>query len=77
MLGNGYEDELLIRKFGEINYNQTSVVVPFCLRIEILHLAHDSVFAGHLGIAATKKIFDKQIYMAWRHKRHFKLCQIV
>ena len=77
MSGYGYEDDILIRKFGEKINNQTNIVVPSCLRMEVLKLAHDSVFAGHLGVAATKKIFDEQIYMAWRHKRHFKLCKVM
>ena len=55
MSGYAYEDELLIRRFENKIDNQTSIIVPSCLRMEVLELAHDSVFAGHLGIAATKK----------------------
>ena len=55
MSGYAYEDELLIRRFENKIDNQTSIIVPSCLRMEVLKLAHDSVFAGHLGIAATKK----------------------
>ena len=54
MSGYGYEEGLIIRKFKGKD-NQTSIVVPSSLRMEVLKLAHDSVFAGHLGITATKK----------------------
>ena len=50
-----YEDGLLIRRFENKIDNQISIIVPSCLRMEVLKLAHDSIFAGHLGIAATKK----------------------
>ena len=55
MSGYAYEDGLLIRRFENKTDNQISIIVPSCLRMEVLKLAHDSVFAGHLGIAATKK----------------------
>ena len=55
MSGYAYEDGLLIRRFENKIDNQISIIVPSCLRMEVLKLAHDSVFAGHLGIAATKK----------------------
>ena len=45
--------------------------------MEVLKLAHDSVFAGHLGITATKKILNEQIHMARRHKRHCELRKIL
>ena len=54
MSGHGYEEGLIIRKFKGKD-NQSSIVVPSSLRMEVLKLAHDSVFAGHLGITATKK----------------------
>ena len=53
MSGYGYKG-LIIRKFKGKD-NQSSIVVPSSLRMEVLKLAHDSVFAGHLGITATKK----------------------
>ena len=53
MSGYGYEG-LIIRKFKGKD-NQSSIVVPSSLRLEVLKLAHGSVFAGHLGITATKK----------------------
>ena len=55
MSGYAYEDGLLITRFENKIENQISIIVPSCLRMEVLKLAHDSVFAGHLGIAATKK----------------------
>ena len=54
MSGYGYKEGLIIRKFKGKD-NQSSIVVPSSLRMEVLKLAHDSVFAGHLGITATKK----------------------
>ena len=54
MSGYGYKEGLIIRKFKDKD-NQSSIVVPSSLRMEVLKLAHDSVFAGHLGITATKK----------------------
>ena len=54
MSGYGYEEGLIIRKFKGKD-NQSSIVVHSSLRMEVLKLAHDSVFAGHLGITATKK----------------------
>ena len=50
-----YEDRLLIRRFENKIDNQISIIVPSCLRMEVLKLAHNSIFAGQLGIAATKK----------------------
>ena len=55
MSGYAYEDGLLIRRFENKIDNQISIIVPSYSRMEVLKLAHDSVFAGHLGIAATKK----------------------
>ena len=54
MSGYGYEEGLIIRKFKGKD-DQSSIVVPSSLRREVLKLAHASVFAGHLGITATKK----------------------
>ena len=54
MSGYRYEEGLKIRKFKGKD-DQSSIVVPSSLRMEVLKLAHDSVFAGHLGITATKK----------------------
>ena len=56
MSGYGYEEGLIIRKGKD---NQSSIVVPSSLRMEVLKLAHDSVFAGHLGITATKKYLSR------------------
>ena len=54
---NGYliEEDILKRKFKTNNTIKTSIVAPSCWRSRLLKLAHDSVFAGHLGIATTKK----------------------
>ena len=76
MSGYGYKEGLIIRKFKGKD-NQSSIVVPSSLRMEVLKLAHDSVFAGHLGITATKKILNEQIHMARRHKRHCELYKIL
>ena len=40
--GYAYEDGLLIRRFENKIDNQISIIVPSCLRIEVLKLAHDS-----------------------------------
>ena len=55
MSGYAYEDGLMIRRFENKIDNQISIIVPSCLRMEVFKLAHEIVFAGHLGIASTKK----------------------
>ena len=49
------------------------------MRIEVLKIAHDSVFAGHLGIAATKKYFLNRFTWPGVTKdiaNYVKLCEI-
>lgn len=62
-------DELLMRKWrGKENDDETcsevhQIVVPNVYRKDILHMAHDSPYAGHLGI---QKTFDRILpYFFW------------
>ncbi|GFO00168.1 gypsy retrotransposon integrase-like protein 1 [Plakobranchus ocellatus] len=49
------ENDILKRKFRTDKTEKTAIVVPTSMRPKILHIAHDSKFAGHLGISGTKK----------------------
>ena len=51
--GYFYDNGVLMRQF-RTNGDHRSIVAPTQIRMRLLSLAHDSIFAGHLGISATK-----------------------
>ena len=56
-------DDLLVRAIGNRQTHPNHViVVPECLKEEILHAVHDSPFAGHLGITRTEERIRKRFY---------------
>ena len=46
---------VLIHHGGLIGFELPRYVAPKCIRLEILHLAHDNVLSGHCGINRTRE----------------------
>ena len=91
-VATGYfmRDGLLFRKWRPANrpasedwasYEQ--VVLPQCYRKEVLHLAHESSYGGHLGFRKTLDRISRQFYWPSLRKdlkgfcRSCHVCQVV
>ncbi|CAG5123441.1 unnamed protein product [Candidula unifasciata] len=53
---------ILMRYFERANNSYKQLVVPLIYRVEVLKTAHDTPFAGHLGIGKTQRRVLSQFY---------------
>ena len=60
-------NNILIYHGGPAGFESPRYVTPKCIRLEILHLAHDNVFSGHGGITRTRE----RIRSRWYWPRYF------
>ena len=54
------DNGLLVMKAQDPEPNR--VVAPKCIRLEILHLCHDNVLSGHVGVKRTRQRIRKRWY---------------
>ena len=66
---------LMIVPSGEEWQVSHQIVVPFCYRNDVLHLAHDSPLAGHLGINKTYQRVLLHFYWPGLHKDVANFCK--
>ena len=80
-IGYYLKDGLLMRKWKERNTDNEDcneihqIVVPTVYRKDILHMAHDSPYAGHLGVNKTYDRILSYFYWPGLHKDTSSFCK--
>lgn len=58
------ENGILCKRFEKANGSgkHTQVIIPKCMRSSVMHLMHDNVLSGHMGVKKTKEKIAQRCY---------------